>query len=180
MVSLTPELPALERAADAVKYGTVPERPHIEVTAPTLTDASLAASGTHVLVARVHYAPYRLRDGTSWDAARRDALADGVTAAIESMAPCFGSRILNRVAWLPLDLEQRYGLPEGAATQGELGLDQILFMRPVAGWGGHGTPIAGLYLGGAGAHPGPGVLGGAGGLAAARLLADARRGRRHA
>ena len=98
------------------------------------------------------------------------ALADGVTLAIEAVSPAFRSRVLHRAAFSPRDLEERFGLREGAASQGELGLDQILFMRPVAGWGRHSTPISGLYLGGAGTHPGPGILGGAGWLAAERLL----------
>jgi phytoene dehydrogenase-like protein len=80
--------------------------------------------------------------------------------------------VLHRVVWSPPDLEERFGLHEGAASQGELALDQILFMRPVAGYGRHATPIAGLYLGGAGTHPGPGILGGAGQLAAQRLIRD--------
>jgi len=135
----------------------------------------LASGGRHVLVARAQYAPYKLRDGAVWDAARGDALAKTVTAAIEAVSPCFGSRILHQAAWSPKDLEEQFGLREGAASGGELGLDQILFMRPVAGWGGHTTPIAGLYLGGAGNHPGPGVLGGAGWLAAQRILVDRRK-----
>jgi phytoene dehydrogenase-like protein len=173
VVSLTPELVALERAADAAKYGTVPERPHVEVTVPTLLWPGLAPSGKHVAVARVHYAPYRLRDGTSWDDRRRDGLADSVTTAIESVAPGFRALVLHRAVLSPFDLESRFGLREGASSHGELALDQILFMRPVAGWGRHDTPVAGLYLGGAGSHPGPGVLGGAGWLAAGRLLGRA-------
>jgi phytoene dehydrogenase-like protein len=176
VVSLTPSLVALERAADAAKYGTVSDHPHVELSVPTLLWPDLAAAGRHVMLARVQYAPYRLRGGEAWDASRREALAEVVTAAIESVSPGLRSRILHRVAWSPRDLEERYGLREGAASQGELGLDQILFMRPVAGWGRHATPIAGLYLGGAGTHPGPGVLGGAGWLAARRALAG--RGRR--
>lgn len=175
IVSLTPSLRLLESAADAAKYGEVSERPHVELTAPTLHWPELAPEGRHVLVARVQYAPYRLRGDAAWDATTRDALAARVTVAIDSAAPGFRSRVLQRVALSPLDLEERFGLREGAASQGELGLDQILFMRPVAGWGNHRTPIAGLYLGGAGSHPGPGVLGGAGWLAAKRLLSDRRR-----
>ncbi len=174
-ISLTPSIPSLEKAADAAKYGTVSERPHVEFTVPTLTAPDLATGGRHVLVARAQYAPYRLRQGEVWDAARRDALAGTVTAAIEAVSPCFTSRILHQAAWSPRDLEERFGLREGASSHGELGLDQILFMRPAAGWGGHDTPIPGLYLGGAGNHPGPGVLGGAGWLAAQRILADRRR-----
>jgi phytoene dehydrogenase-like protein len=75
----------------------------------------------------------------------------------------------------PADLAERYRLTEGAVTHGEIGLDQILFMRPVAGWGRYAMPIAGLYLGGAGAHPGPGITGGPGWLAARELLAGRRR-----
>jgi len=74
----------------------------------------------------------------------------------------------------PADLEPTYGLTEGAASHGELGLDQILFMRPLPGWSRYALPVEGLYLGGAGAHPGPGVTGGAGWLAAQRMLKDGR------
>lgn len=176
LISLTPSVRALEKAADAAKYGEVSEHPHVELSVPTLRTAALADNGKHVMIARVQYAPYRLRDGAAWDAARREALADRVTAAIEAVSPGFGARVKHRVALSPRDLEERFGLREGAPTQGELGLDQILFMRPVAGWGRHATPIRGLYLGGAGAHPGPGILGGAGWLAASRLLADRRGG----
>src|SRR6185369_14521925 len=116
--------------------------------------------------------PYRLRNGNRWDAARRDALADDVTRSIAAVAPGFESRVLHRAAWSPCDLEERYGLHQGAVSHGELALDQILFMRPVAGWGGHATPLAGLYLGGAGAHPGPGNTGAPGWLAARRLIKD--------
>jgi phytoene dehydrogenase-like protein len=170
IVSLTPSLSALERAADAAKYGTVSERPHVEFTVPTLAAPSLAPEGRHVLLARMQYAPYRLGDGAVWDDARRDQVAKMVTSTIEAVSPCFSSRILHQAAWSPADLESRFGLREGASSQGELGLDQILFMRPIAGWGGHTTPIAGLYLGGTGNHPGPGVMGGAGWLAARRIL----------
>jgi phytoene dehydrogenase-like protein len=174
VVSLTPSVVSLEKAADAAKFGTVSERPHVEITVPTLLWPELAAGGRHVLVARAQYAPYRLREGAAWDAARRDALAKSVTAAIEAVSPCFQSRIVGQATLSPRDLEERFGLREGAISQGELGLDQILFMRPVAGWGRHNTPIAGLYLGGAGNHPGPGILGGPGWLAARRILDDRR------
>ena len=91
-------------------------------------------------------------------------------ARVERYVPGFTARVLARSVLTPLDLEMRFGLREGAPSQGELGLDQVLFMRPVAGWARHSTPVAGLYVGGAGTHPGPGVLGGPGWLAAERLL----------
>jgi phytoene dehydrogenase-like protein len=175
VVSLTPSAVALEQAADAAKYGEVSERPHVEITVPTTLYPDLAPEGKHVMVARVQYAPYRLRPGVAWDAVRCDALAGKVTSAIDLVAPGFRSRVTQRVVLSPTNLEKSFGLREGAASHGELGLDQILFMRPVAGWGRHGTPIDGLYLGGAGSHPGPGVLGGPGWLAAKRILSDKRR-----
>jgi len=180
VVSLTCSLEALERAADAAKYGEVPETPHVEVTVPTVRHPELAPEGKHVLVARVQYAPYRLRSGSSWDATRREALADAATAAIGRVMPGLDSVIERRAAWSPRDLEERFGLREGAVSHGELGLDQILFMRPVPGWGRHTTPIEGLYLGGAGTHPGPGILGAPGWLAARRLLAERRQRKRGA
>jgi phytoene dehydrogenase-like protein len=120
----------------------------------------------------VQYAPYRLRDRGQWDVARRNALAERVTATIEMFAPGFQKHIQHRAAWTPLDLEERFGLREGAPSHGELGLDQILFMRPVAGWGRHSTPISGLFLGGAGTHPGPGILGLPGWHAAKRVIQE--------
>jgi len=178
VVTLTPSLEALEKAADAAKYGSVSDRPHVEFSVPSMHATGLAPAGKHVLVARAQYAPYRLRDGGTWDEPRRDALADSVTAAIANVVPGFASRVLHRVLWTPGDLEARYGLTEGAATHGETTLDQILFMRPVAGWGRHAMPIRGLYLGGAGTHPGPGILGGPGWLAARRVIADGGNHRR--
>jgi phytoene dehydrogenase-like protein len=174
-VSLTASLDALERAADAAKYGQVSETPHVELTVPSLRDSGLAPEGSYVLMARATYAPYHLRDGATWDSARGDALAEAVTKRIACVAPDFTVRIRHRSVFTPRDSAEQFGLHEGAASQGELGLDQILFMRPVAGWSRYATPIAGLYLGGAGTHPGPGILGGAGWLAARRMLADLTR-----
>jgi phytoene dehydrogenase-like protein len=172
IVSLSPSLDSLERAADAAKYGRLPDAPHIELTVPTVRWPSLAPAGKHVLLARVQYAPYHLDAGQRWDTETSDALAERVTAAIERVMPL---DVVARAVISPRDLEDRYALTHGGLTHGELLLDQILFMRPVAGWGRYAMPIDGLYLGGSGAHPGPGVLGGAGWLAARRVLADAKR-----
>src|SRR5262249_10948363 len=139
-----------------------------------LSDASLAPEGAHVLVARFQYAPYRVREGT-WEAARREALAEEVTKRIACAAPDFAACIKQREAWSPLDLEEQFGMLEGAAAQGEPGLAQTLCPRPVPGPSRYATPIEGLYLGGAGTHPGPGILGGSGWLAARRVMADGRR-----
>jgi phytoene dehydrogenase-like protein len=170
VVSLTPSLDSLERAYDAAKYGQVSTEPHVEITVPSLRWPSLAPPGKHVLIARVQYAPHRLRDGASWDDTRSCELGEAVTRAIGRVMPGFTEAITHRELLTPHDLETRYSVTEGALTHGEMTLDQILFMRPLAGWGRYATPIDGLYLAGSGAHPGPGVLGGAGWLAAKRII----------
>jgi phytoene dehydrogenase-like protein len=101
-----------------------------------------------------------------------------VTRAIDDVAPGFASRVLHRTMLSPLDIEQRFGVTEGALTHGEMGLDQILFMRPAPGLGHYATPIDGLYLCGAGTHPGPGIAGGPALLAARRVIADRKRSAR--
>ena len=174
VVSLTSSLDRLERAFDAAKYGAISDEPHIEVTVPSLAAPSLAPAGKHVMVARVQYTPYTLREGV-WDAPKAAALGDRVERTIAGAMPGFGDRIIRRVVLTPADLEARFGLTEGAPSHGELGLDQILFMRPATGLGRHATPMQGLYLCGAGTHPGPGIPGGTGWLAAKRALADGRR-----
>ena len=173
-ISLSPTLDGLERAFDAAKYGALSSAPHVEISVPSLRWPTLAPNGKHVLVARAQWAPYALRDSAGWDDATTTALGDRVTAAITAVAPGFGSCVSQRVVLSPRDIESRYGLTQGASTQGELTLDQIMFMRPVAGSGNYAMPIPGLYLGGSGTHPGPGILGGAGWLAARRVLSDIR------
>ena len=171
-VGLTSTTAALEKAADAAKYGEVSGMPHVEIFAPTMRWPQLAPQGMHIVVARVQYAPYQLKRGGWTDG--RDAIAsllmDRVTWTIAPVIDGFEGSIVERAVLTPRDLEQRFGVTEGAMTHGELTLDQILFMRPVPGWGRYATPIDGLYLGGAGAHPGPGILGGAGYLAARAAL----------
>jgi phytoene dehydrogenase-like protein len=156
----------LEKAADAAKYGEVSEQPLVEFFSASARWHNMSPDGKAVLAARVQYAPYALRSG-QWDRAAADAIEKKATAAIAEQIPGFASKIEHRLVLTPRDLEERFGVTEGALTHGELTLDQILFMRPVPGWGHYEMPVAGLYLGGCGAHPGPGVLGG-GGLLAAR------------
>jgi phytoene dehydrogenase-like protein len=171
VTSLTSSTVALEKAADAAKYGGISDEPHIEFFSASnrWERAGLAPEGKDVIAARVQYAPYALRNG-SWDRAAADALEKKVTAAIAREIPDFASKIEHRLVLTPRDVEERFGVTEGALTQGELTLDQILFMRPVPGWGHYEMPVRGLFLGGSGAHPGPGVLGGAGYLAAKAAL----------
>jgi phytoene dehydrogenase-like protein len=168
-VSLTSDIVSLEKAADAAKYGEVSAAPHVEIFCPTMRWPQLAPAGSHVVVARVQFAPYALKSG-SWDEDRSCGVMNHVSAQIARAIPGFEESVVHRSVLTPRDVEQRFGVTEGALTQGELTLDQILFMRPVPSWGHYRMPVDGLYLGGAGAHPGPGVLGGAGYLAARAVL----------
>jgi phytoene dehydrogenase-like protein len=172
IVTLTPERESLERAYDAAKYGRVSEHPHVELTVPTIAAPQHAPKTKHVLLARVQYAPYRLQENTRWDAARREALSNSVSAAISAVVPRFNDRVSHRAVFAPPDLERQFGLTEGAIHQGELMLDQFLFMRPIPGWAHYQTPIDGLYLCGSGTHPGGGVIGGAGYNASRQILRD--------
>ena len=168
VVSCTPTTVALEKAYDAAKYGETSERPHVEFSVPTLRWPDLAPGGE----ARRRGAHPVGVGQTDRRTDRTVNLADLVTRVLDESLPGFASRVRHRSLLTPRDLAERYGLTEGAVTHGELTLDQIMFMRPVAGSGQYAMPIAGLYLGGAGAHPGPGVLGGPGWLAARRVLGD--------
>ncbi len=170
VTTLTPTTLALERAYDAAKYGEVSDTPHVELAAPTVRWPDLAPHGKHVVVAHVQWVPFRPeRQSVDQSAA---GLPERVMAIIDQAIPGFAARVRHQAFMTPGGLAERYGLTEGAVTHGELTLDQILFMRPVAGWGRHAMPIPGLYLGGPGTHPGPGVPGGPGWLAARRVLSQ--------
>lgn len=169
VISISPSLDYLERAYDAAKHGGVSTRPYLEAVIPSLADPGLAPAGKHVMSVSVQYAPYKLKDG-QWTDARREALGDGVVNLLAEHAPDLKRLIRHRQVLTPADLEARYGLPEGQLYQGELTLDQALFMRPVPGWAHSATPVEGLYLCGAGSHPGGGIAGGAGVLAAKAIL----------
>ncbi len=170
-ISLSPSLDYLERAYDDAKHGRVSSKPYLEIRIPSLLDPSLAPSGKHVMSVWMQYAPYRL-GSASWDAEQRDALGDLVVRTIAEYAPGFEKTILHRQVLTPKDLEDSYGLTEGSLSHGELALDQILFMRPVAGWSRYRTPVRDLYLCSAGTHPGGGITGGSGRLAAREILKD--------
>ncbi|HEX7938064.1 MAG TPA: NAD(P)/FAD-dependent oxidoreductase [Gemmatimonadaceae bacterium] len=168
-VSTTATTVALEKAADAAKYGEVSADVHVECWSPSLRWPSLAPAGKHVLVARMQYAPYALKSG-AWGKAEAASLEKKVTAAVSRVIPGFAGTVQHSLVLTPKDIETRFGVSEGALTHGEIMLDQIMFMRPIPGWGRYAMPIRGLFLGGAGAHPGPGILGGAGLLAAKAAL----------
>ncbi len=177
-IVIAPTLDDLERAFDDSKYGRISEHPYLEVTIPTLADPSLAPAGTHVVTALFQYAPRRLRDA-DWDEAARDRVADGAVQTLEAYAPGIGERIVARHIVTPEDLEREYGLSGGHPMHGEHALDQFFAWRPLLGHARYRLAgIRGLYLCGAGAHPGGGVTGAPGRNAARAILADARRARR--
>ncbi|MGE5759205.1 MAG: phytoene desaturase family protein [Gemmatimonadota bacterium] len=172
-ITIAPSLDYLERAYDDAKYGGVSRHPFLEARIPTLLDPGLAPAGRHLMTVQVQYAPYQLRDGP-WDAAARERLADTVVAALARHAPNLGTAVLERQVVTPPDLEQRFALTEGHPYHGEMALDQIFFMRPVAGWARYRTPIKDLFLCGAGSHPGGGLPGAPGRNAAREMLRKER------
>jgi phytoene dehydrogenase-like protein len=166
-VRLCRDLDDIERAFDAAKYGRYSDDPWVQLTIPSLADPGLAPTGCHVVAAHVLFAPYHLR-GTSWDA-ERDRLGDVVTRTIAKYAPGFERLIVARSVITPLDLERDHGLTGGQVFHGELALDQLFVARPLLGWARHQTPIRNLFLCGVGTHPGSGVDGRSGALAASEL-----------
>ncbi|MDE1172120.1 MAG: NAD(P)/FAD-dependent oxidoreductase [Parvibaculaceae bacterium] len=170
-VILSESIEQIENAFNPAKYGEYSPTPLIELTIPSVADPSLTGPGKHVLSAIVQYAPYHLKAG--WDAAREDFLKT-IMARLENFAPGIGKQVVASQLLTPLDLEREYGLPGGHWHHGELAIDQLLMLRPVAAASRYEGPIAGLYLCGAGAHPGGGVMGAAG-HNAARTVLEARK-----
>ncbi|MBZ5725980.1 MAG: NAD(P)/FAD-dependent oxidoreductase [Acidobacteriia bacterium] len=154
---ICPSIEYVERAWDDAKYGRPSARPLLELTIPTMYDPSLAPAGKHIMGIFLQYAPYTLREAT-WDELR-EPFGDRVISLIEEYAPHFGALIEHRQVLTPLDLERRFGITGGNIFHGEMSLDQMFVMRPVAGWARYRTPIESLYLCGSGAHPGGGVMG---------------------
>jgi phytoene dehydrogenase-like protein len=173
IVSIGPDLDYLERAYDDAKHGRVSRSLFLEATIPSLTDPSLAPEGKHVMSVAVQYAPYRLREGGTWDDATKAALADQVIATLTEYAPRLSSAVVGRAIYTPSDLERSFGLGEGHLDGGELTLDQILFMRPIPGFAHYRTPIENLFMCGSACHPGGGLPGLAGANAAREILKDA-------
>lgn len=175
LYTLVPSLEFAERCYDIAKFGEIPEELWVDCVVASNVDDSLAPRGKHVMTCFVQYVPYRLREG-SWDE-KRDLLGDRVVKKIAEYAPNVPGAIIVRHVLTPLDLERTYGLTEGNIFHGDLNLEQLFFMRPVPGWSQYRTPITGLYLCGAGAHPGGGVTGAPGRNAAHQALRDRKKNR---
>jgi phytoene dehydrogenase-like protein len=157
--------------AQAVQ-GIAADPAHIEICFPTVHDPSLAPEGRHIMTIDVNSQPYALRDA-EWDDIKDDR-ADRAVATIAEHFPKLPDLIEHRQVVTPLDMERLMALTGGHALHGDMAPDQLLFLRPVRGWADYRTPIRGLYLCGAGTHPGGGVTGANGRNAAREVLRDAR------
>jgi phytoene dehydrogenase-like protein len=165
---ICPSIEYVERAWDDAKYGRPSRSPLIEMTMPTMYDPSLAPAGRHIMGIFLQYAPYTLRD-TNWDA-EREPYTERILDVIEEYCPNIRSIIVERQTLSPLDLERRFGITGGNIFHGEMSVDQMFVMRPLAGWASYRTPVRGLYLCGSGAHPGGGVMGAPGHNCAREML----------
>jgi phytoene dehydrogenase-like protein len=165
---IAPSLDHVERAFNPSKYGEFSPEPVMEITLPSLADPSLVPSGACVLSAVVQYAPYALKE--RWGAGKPKFLK-AIMAQLETYAPGIGKSVLHAELLTPADIEANYRMPGGHWHHGELQADQMLMSRPVSGWSSYDTPVEGLFLAGAGSHPGGGVSGAPGLNAARRIIA---------
>jgi len=172
-IHISPTMDYIEHAYDDVKYARPSERPIIECTIPSAVDPTVAPPGRHLMSMFVQYFPYKPAEG-SVDALK-EAFADRCFDILSEYAPNVKRAVIDRQVLAPLDIERRYGLTGGNIMQGAMSLSSLAFMRPVAGYADYRTPIRGLYLCGAAAHPGGGVMGAAGYNAAREILRDGRR-----
>jgi phytoene dehydrogenase-like protein len=167
-IRISPSLDYLERAYDAAKYGCISPDPFLDVVVPTVIDPTLAPAGKHIMSITMEFAPYKLRQG-DWNQ-EREGLVDSILDTLALYAPDIKRQMLHCQVLTPLDWEQEYSLTEGNIYHGEMGLDQLLVMRPIPGWSRYQMPIKNLYLCGAGTHPGGGVTGAPGYNAAREVL----------
>jgi phytoene dehydrogenase-like protein len=165
---IAPDMDAIEFAYDNAKYGDYSEQPVMEIVIPSIYDDSLAPQGQHVLSAHVMYAPYQQKGG--WDESKREAFADRVIDTIARYAPGIRQQIIHRELLTPVDLEQGFNVTGGHWHHTEFALDQSLMMRPTFEAAQYSTPLPGLYLCGAGSHPGGDLTGGPGHNAAQEIL----------
>ena len=168
-IHLCPDQDFIERAYDEAKYGAMSTNPIVECTIPSSVDPSVAPPGQHLMSMFCQYAPYALKEG-EWNDTRRNEFADRCFNIVEQHAPGFKASVLARQILTPVDLEQTFNLTGGNIFQGSMSLNQLFMFRPVPGFAGYRTPVRGLFLCGAAAHPGGGVMGASGWNAAREML----------
>ncbi len=167
-IVIAPDEHYVERAFNPAKYGASSPDPVLEITFPSVRDETMAPTGKHVMSAIVQYAPYGLKGG--WTDEARAAFEAATIRTIERFAPDIASRITASELLTPADIEKEFHITGGHWHHGELTMDQFMFVRPVVGAAQYRMPLDGLYLCGAGAHPGGGVSGAAGRNAARAIL----------
>ena len=165
---ISPDMATIESAFDESKYGQCPTDPVMEIVIPSMRDPSLAPSGQHVLSAHVMYVPYKMK--SQWDQTAIDTFIDKLINKIELYAPTIREQIVASELLTPIDLEQRFRTSGGHWHHGEFALDQLFMMRPTYGAAQYQTPLRGLYLCGAGSHPGGDITGVPGHNAAHEIL----------
>jgi phytoene dehydrogenase-like protein len=173
VLSIMGGLEATQRLYDKAKFGELSDELWVDCVFPSEVDSTLCPPGEHMLTCFVQYVPFKLKDG-DWNE-KRDAFGDRVVELIGREAPNVPKSVIARKVITPLDLEETYALTEGNIFHGDLNLGQLFFMRPTPAWSQYATPIRGLYLCGAGAHPGGGVTGAPGRNAALAALKARRR-----
>jgi phytoene dehydrogenase-like protein len=177
-ISISPTMEYVETAYDDAKHGSFSRKPYMDIIFPSMIDPGMAPPGQHVMSVFVQYAPSSITGG--WDATKREAFGDAVIDAIAQFAPNIRNIILHRQVLTPADIEAITGLTDGNIFQGELALNQLFFLRPAPGWAKFRTPLAGLYQCGSATHPGGGIMGAGGRLAALEILKDSPRAPRPA
>ena len=174
LLSLVRQQRALAASGDLDRLLAVlsQKQPYLEAVIPSLNDPSLAPPGKHVMSIYAQFAPYRLKSG-DWER-RRDELGDTVLKTLSAYAPDLPGLVLKRQVITPKDLEETYGLTGGHIEHGEQAADQLFTMRPLLGHARYRGPLRGLFLCGAGTHPGGGITGASGSNAAREILKDLR------
>ena len=171
-ISISPDFDYIEKAYDDAKHGDFSRRPYIDIVLPSVLDPDMAPPGKHVMSCFVQYAPYNINGG--WNDQKREAFGDAVVDALARFAPNIKDIILHRQVLTPWDLEKTIGLTEGNIFHGELSLHQLFFLRPVLKWADYRTPVKNLYQCGSGTHPGGGITGAPGEMAAKKILKEWR------
>lgn len=169
-ISISPSLEYIEKAYDDAKYGNFSRSPYIDIIIPSVLDPDMAPPGKHVMSCFVQYAPYNINGG--WNDDKREDFGDAVINALAQYAPNIKDIILHRQILTPADLESTFGLSEGNIFHGELSLQQLFIMRPAVKWADYRTPIRNYFQCGSGTHPGGGITGSPGEMAAKKILRE--------
>jgi phytoene dehydrogenase-like protein len=169
-ISISPDFDYIEKAYDDAKYGNFSEVPYIDIIIPSVLDPEMAPPGKHVMSCFVQYAPYNINGG--WDDQKREDFGDAVINALARFAPNIKDIILHRQVLTPADIESTFGLTEGNIFHGELTLQQLFALRPAVKWANYKTPITNYYQCGSGTHPGGGITGSPGEMAAKKIIKD--------